>query len=92
MNDQEQQPQHRNTLPMAAFEAPVFCQETTRQIHRESFAINLFNTSQFIPLEFARKKKPTGRKSERRKEKLPNQIRHDQNTAIAVGTWKKRNK
>lgn len=46
----------------------------------------------FSAPEFARKKKPTGRKEERRKVKLPNQIRHDQNAAIAVGTWKKRNK
>lgn len=42
-------------------------------------------------LEFARKKKPSGVKNERKKGKLPNQIRHDLNAAIAVGTWKKRN-
>ena len=45
-----------------------------------------------ILLEFARKKKPSGLKKERRKTKLPNQIRHDQNAAIAIGTWKKNNK
>ena len=43
-------------------------------------------------LELARKRKPSGRKQERRTCKLPNQIRHDQNAAIAVGTWKKRGK
>ncbi len=43
-------------------------------------------------IEFARKKKSSGKKNENRKEKLPNQIRHGQNAAIAVGTWKKRNK
>lgn len=46
--------------------------------------------SQHSQIDFARKIKPTGRKEERRKGKLPNQIRHDQNAAIAVGTWKKR--
>lgn len=45
-----------------------------------------------ILLEFARKKKPSGLKSEKKRGKLPNQIRHDQNAGIAVGTWKKRNK
>ena len=43
-------------------------------------------------VKFARKKKPSGRKNETRKEKLPNQVRHDKNAAIAVGTWKKRHK
>jgi len=46
----------------------------------------------FYHIKFARKKKPSGRKGERRKEKLPNQVRHDRNAAIAVGTWRKRNK
>ena len=46
--------------------------------------------SQCFHMEFARKKKPSGKKDERRRGKLPNQIRHDQNAAIAVGTWKKR--
>ena len=41
---------------------------------------------------FARIKKPSGRKNENRTVKLPNQTRHDENAAIAVGTWKKRNK
>ncbi|HCM82482.1 MAG: hypothetical protein UV63_C0019G0004 [Microgenomates group bacterium GW2011_GWC1_43_11] len=45
-----------------------------------------------VNLEFAHKKKPSGLKKERRKGKLPNEIRHDQNAAIAVGTWKKRGK
>lgn len=43
-------------------------------------------------LDYARKKKPSGRKQEKRKGKLPNHIRHDENAAIAVGTWKKRSK
>lgn len=43
-------------------------------------------------IEFARKKKPSGIKNDRRTSKLPNHIRHDQNAAIAVGTWKKRGK
>lgn len=46
--------------------------------------------SQRYGVEFARKKKPSGRKDAERKGKLPNQIRHDQNAAISVGTWKKR--
>lgn len=45
-----------------------------------------------VSFEFAHKKKPSGLKKERRKGKLPNEIRHDQNAAIAVGTWKKRRK
>ena len=45
----------------------------------------------FSMLEFSRKKKPSGRKNENKERKLPNHIRHDENAAIAVGTWKKRN-
>lgn len=45
---------------------------------------------QQICIDFARKRKPSGRKDENRQGKLPNHIRHDQNAAIAVGTWKKR--
>jgi hypothetical protein len=45
-----------------------------------------------VSWEFSRKKKPSGLKKERRKGKLPNEIRHDQNAAIAIGTWKKRGK
>jgi len=40
--------------------------------------------------EFTKRKKPSGKKQERRQEKLPNQIRHDNNAAIATGTWKNR--
>ncbi len=67
-------------------------------IYQESPRFNRFNTSSImfyfsnILLEFARKKKPSGLKKEKQKGKLPNQIRHDENAAIAVGTWKKRNK
>ena len=52
--------------------------------------MNREGESPYFHLDFARKKKPSGRKNENRFEKLPNQIRHDQNAAIAVGTWKKR--
>lgn len=67
-------------------------------IYQENPQFNRFNTSSImfyfsnILLEFARKKKPSGLKNEKRKGKLPNQIRHDQNAGIAVGTWKKNNK
>lgn len=67
-------------------------------IYQESPRFNRFDTSSImsyfsnILLEFARKKKPSGLKKEKQKGKLPNQIRHDENAAIAVGTWKKRNK
>lgn len=44
----------------------------------------------YFSVDFARDKKPSGRKDERRKGKLPNQIRHDENSAIAVGTWRKK--
>ena len=43
-----------------------------------------------IEFDFSKRRRRTGRKEERRKGKLPNQIRHDENAAIAVGTWKKR--
>jgi hypothetical protein len=39
-------------------------------------------------MEFTHKRNPSGTKKERRKGKLPNEIRHDQNAAISVGTWK----
>jgi len=43
----------------------------------------LFFISKISPIEFARKKKPSGGKKERRKgTKLPNHERHDQNAAI----------
>lgn len=67
-------------------------------IYQESPRFNRFDTSSImfyfsnILLEFARKKKLSGLKKEKQKGKLPNQIRHDENAAIAVGTWKKRNK
>lgn len=61
------------------------------QFNRLNIYSMLFYFSNIL-LEFARKKKPSGLKKEKQKGKLPNQIRHDQNAAIAVGTWKKRNK
>lgn len=67
-------------------------------IYQESPRLNGFNTFPImfyysnVLLEFARKKKPSGLKQEKRRGKLPNQIRHDQNSGIAVGTWKKSNK
>lgn len=45
---------------------------------------------QHFQAEFARKKKPSGKKEDRTGPKLPNQIRHDQNASIAHGTWGKR--
>jgi len=41
-------------------------------------------------LDFSRTKKPSGLKKEKRKGKLPNEIRHDLNAAVAIGTWKKK--
>lgn len=46
--------------------------------------------TQYISLELARKKKPNGKKDEKKRGKLPNHIRHDENASIAVGTWRKR--
>jgi len=46
--------------------------------------------NRYFDLELARKKKPSGRKDERKRGKLPNQMRHDQNASIAVGTWGKK--
>lgn len=71
------------------------------QINIRKIPVNIFDTwakdngnpeMQFKTefLDFSRRKKPSGKKGERRKNKLPNQIRHDQNAAIAVGTWKQR--
>lgn len=48
--------------------------------------LSLFHISNCL-LVFARKRKPTGLKKERQRGKLPNQIRHDLNASIAVGTW-----
>lgn len=52
---------------------------------------NLEQESNLQTAEFSRRRKPSGRKNENRERKLPNHVRHDQNAAIAVGTWKKRN-
>lgn len=90
MSYKEQQSQQSDINSRASFETHAFYQETPNLGHNQSFAINLLDMSRFLQLEFARKKKPTGRKTERRKVKLPNQIRHEQNAAISVGTWKKR--
>ncbi len=86
----EQQPQQSDVNSGISFETHAFYQETPNLNPNQTFAINLFDMSRFLQLEFARKKKPTGRKTERRTVKLPNQIRHEQNVAIAVGTWRKR--
>jgi hypothetical protein len=61
--------------------------QETQQFNRlDIFLTPLAYISHFL-LEFARKKKPSGLKKEKQKGKLPNQIRHDLNAAIAVGTW-----
>ena len=61
-------------------------QESRRFNRLNIFSTPLIHISYFL-LEFARKKKPSGLKKEKQKGKLPNQIRHDQNAAISIGTW-----
>lgn len=62
-------------------------QETQRFNNPDMFLTPLIHISNFL-LEFARRRKPSGLKKERKRGKLPNQNRHDRNAAIAVGTWK----
>lgn len=50
----------------------------------------LLNFNPVATLELARKRKPSGKKQENRGGKLPNQVRHDENASISVGTWKNR--
>lgn len=78
---------------------PIFYTNTMRaseqlpQQFQQGYTVRFLDwESHRASLEFARKKKPSGLKKERRKEKLPNEVRHDQNAAISVGTWKKRGK
>lgn len=43
-------------------------------------------------LECARRPKPSGKKSERRREKLPNHINHEKNATIKISPFEKKKK